>query len=471
MCYAKDDPKAPATGHRCDGACRGEERAAADHARKDGHAAAAMTAPLAPVAVLDAPADDRARDVESTRAWADVLDEAMRRPPEYEDVEEDPQYADLDEAEVCTVLRRMTRAHYDELEQDLRQLGAAVLGRAEELAGLTVAEAGERSARRLDDAVFAIQFHRDPAVRRAFAARTVDERNARLNQLTPEQLDEAGRVQGEYVMASLGADPEGRADLRRLADGYHGALAELREMGALVTLHPDSDPEAVAYVEEAAQRLPADWGNSGGRVYAQLDTRGGYTTDEIDGELVDAVYIGTEFRVPVPTLAGTRQLIELDEYAAGIHPAVAVAGHEFGGHGSEENIEGVKQLEESLLRRRTTNPDGARHELELLNPQSTKQAARSGVESAARGPFTPEQVAALHDVGAEVGYSDSFPLRYMGRVYDNGSREVLSMGIEAALYGAHGGLVGVGNYRPDVDVLHFTLGMLAVAGRGEPDYL
>ena len=64
----------------------------------------------------------------------------------------------------------------------------------------------------------------------------------------------------------------------------------------------------------------------------------------------------------------------------------------------------------------------------------------------------------------EMGYADSFPVHYMGKVYaDSTYREVLTVGMEGVMHNRFGGLRGGDGYREDQQTRAFILGLLATA--------
>ena len=127
-------------------------------------------------------------------------------------------------------------------------------------------------------------------------------------------------------------------------------------------------------------------------------------------------------------------------------PGLSTATHEFA-HRSEHMRPALGGLQEAFLKRRTSNPDGSRHELERYHG-STREKVRP----------------------------DDFANQYIGKVYTGSRdtmvstgehspahREVLSCGMESLFTGSNGGLVGVGRYKADPDMRNFILGTLATA--------
>lgn len=72
-----------------------------------------------------------------------------------------------------------------------------------------------------------------------------------------------------------------------------------------------------------------------------------------------------------------------------------------------------------------------------------------------------EKLSAIFEGRREKGYKDNFPTHYMGKVYEDGSREILSMGMESLFAGKNGALAGMEGYKADADYKRFILGILA----------
>ena len=113
-------------------------------------------------------------------------------------------------------------------------------------------------------------------------------------------------------------------------------------------------------------------------------------------------------------------------------PGVSIALHEFA-HRVEDTTPRIKQYEDAFLKRRAGFFDG-----------SDEKPSNIYVGRA-----------------TEKGYKDNFSSHYMGKVYDNGSREILSMGMETLFAGTHDSFLGSDEYAPDVDYKRFVLGVLA----------
>jgi hypothetical protein len=112
-----------------------------------------------------------------------------------------------------------------------------------------------------------------------------------------------------------------------------------------------------------------------------------------------------------------------------------VAIHEFA-HRVEHTTRGVKEYESAFLARRAG-----------LNTDN------------------PEKLTRINSKVDEFGYKDNFAEHYMGRTYEDGATELLSMGMESIFSGTQGGLVGAKNYKADADYKRFIFGMLASSAK------
>lgn len=310
-------------------------------------------------------------------------------------------------------------------------------------------------------------------------------------------------LQEEYRKIHAGKDPETIAGLQRLADGYKKALSETRELGgAELTFNAKSPAKARAVFNSAVDVFPTDWieaSNARTPMYARIaDSRAHYADSAriTKKEKQDVSYIvvrdsqpeGSVFYdyKPVPGVEGqyrrtsyeavrgydrdtkpkgprwewyagedmpdgiwrrTRQRMETVESeivpeiktnrrAGALGGAgIATARHEFS-HRCEASVPGIRKMEDDFLVRRTTDAKtGEREKISQIAGHSRK----------------------------ELGWKDSFAHHYMGKHYQHGSREILSMGTESVFNGEYGGMVGVGNYKPDHEYRSFILGIMAVA--------
>ena len=120
---------------------------------------------------------------------------------------------------------------------------------------------------------------------------------------------------------------------------------------------------------------------------------------------------------------------------AGRSATFAVCVHELS-HRMEASVPGVKRLEEDFLRRRRTDPE-------------------TGEE---------ERLIRLYPRSKEYAYKDGFNIAYTGKVYEDGSREILSTGLDQVLGGRNGAGVGLGSWAADPEHRDFVLGLLGTVG-------
>ena len=108
------------------------------------------------------------------------------------------------------------------------------------------------------------------------------------------------------------------------------------------------------------------------------------------------------------------------------------AVHEFAHRVEDSRVPLMKELQERFYNRRTT-VDGV-----------------------------PMDKVRLYKGRNEFSIPDSFTADYMGKRYEQAEHfEILSTGMEALFGNNYGGLVGMGKFKPDLDMRHFILGMLA----------
>lgn len=134
--------------------------------------------------------------------------------------------------------------------------------------------------------------------------------------------------------------------------------------------------------------------------------------------------------------------VSKDGYAmVGKDEGMRVAMHEFS-HRVEHTTPIVTAYEDAFLKRRAghlPSPDGSHVE--------------------------PEKLTSIYSGKTEMGFKDNFPSHYMGKVYNDDYREILSMGMESLFAGTNGGLAGMGNHKADPDYKKFILGVLASSAK------
>lgn len=307
-----------------------------------------------------------------------------------------------------------------------------------------------------------------------------------------------------------GRDQESLDDLGRLSRGYSQALAEVRDTGGQMAWNPKSTNGAKAVFDEASGVYPSEWiekSNEGSAPLARISKSRAHYTGGIHKETkkrvqrsrasiyhappADSAYythtrspnqddtgesgvrydmksweLAASWTVPSDGSAPKGRGWERYDYGdrsgwrkpsmrmetiaseytpeittntsatslAGRSGTFATSVHEIS-HRMEATVPGIKTMEEDFLIRRTTT-DGQRDSLKSL------YAGRR-----------------------EYARPDNFVNAYMGKTYDDGSREVLSCGTEGLFGGNYGGLIGVGKHQTDHNYRSFILGVLASAGR------
>lgn len=209
MCRALNDRKP----RRCNGKCSSPAYVAAyQRARSAALKAGKKTSNLPdvpPVAIAPKVGTE-------TRVLADEVGEALR----YESEERD---------ELLKV--------YGTEEQAVVALGARIASRAEEVAGITAEEARAGWEQRFD------------------AAHDAEEHAVFSEAPQGEQDAAAIAFQAVYT----GQDEQSMKDLARLADGYHAALAEVRDMGGEMKFSDVGDEVGRRLFTDASAIYPADW--------------------------------------------------------------------------------------------------------------------------------------------------------------------------------------------------------------------
>lgn len=120
-------------------------------------------------------------------------------------------------------------------------------------------------------------------------------------------------------------------------------------------------------------------------------------------------------------------------------PGYPTAVHELAHRIEHTGPKFLSEMQSQFIKRRTTDADGKREKLVQVYPGKK-----------------------------EVGREDNFVNKYMGKEYPveyGGDHhfEVLSTGAEAVFTGRHGGLVGAGYHKPDLDMKRLILGLWASA--------
>lgn len=310
----------------------------------------------------------------------------------------------------------------------------------------------------------------------------------------------------EYTSVHFGYDEQTKADHRRLSDGYLKALGEVRELGGeQMNFNPKSTKAAAATFNEVAQIFPKSWieaSNARSLPVAKVQKSRAHYSDGVHHEKKKKVRSSSlsilePGEVPVDTYRYSYEKVEGEdknlwrklnfdtgtsrgseyqtppkggwelyehkngtnywrkpryrmelvaseyapeiktnskpELAAGKGPLFATTAHELS-HRWESSVPGIKAMEDDFVTRRTTT-NGARDKLVDLGGKMKGEKTRP----------------------------DSFANAYIGKEYNDGSREALSCGVEALFAGRYGGLVGTSGSKPDHEMRSFILGVLATA--------
>lgn len=159
---------------------------------------------------------------------------------------------------------------------------------------------------------------------------------------------------------------------------------------------------------------------------------------DYSGEVVTAYRKPRMERIRIESEVTSELTVSKDaKTRVGDDPSFRVALHEFA-HRVEHTTPQVQALEDAFLKRRTGR-------LPIKGAETPE----------------PEQPTAIYLKKREIGYKDNFPTHYMGKVYSDGYREILSMGMETLFAGKNGAFSGIDNYSPDPDYKKFVLGILA----------
>jgi hypothetical protein len=150
-----------------------------------------------------------------------------------------------------------------------------------------------------------------------------------------------------------------------------------------------------------------------------------------------------QMRISMTTDASASEILVGSRSAAYVEGRTgdySTAAHELS-HRAEYSVVGVRTLEQAFLYDRSLEPD----------PDYEGGTRRQALQP----------IRGTND--KEMCWPDNFIHRYMGRHYDTGTTEILSMGMEAMFAGAHGGLIGIGRSKPDIEYRNMVLGILTTA--------
>ena len=315
----------------------------------------------------------------------------------------------------------------------------------------------------------------------------------------------------------------GRETMKKASDAYMEVLQEVRPFGGDHDWHPNSPKKDVKTFNNALRHYPSDWIRASAKddykpkvkttkVRAHYKARAKQTSRKkipvttiigrndrpspsiipmlnADGtpvlqEVTGPGGVGIQM-VPVGQLATVKSTLVsaecTDEYMKTIKPA----GKGWSLYRDENVVCWRRPMEEYQTRiysapellttdnKRETMPgvtdrdSKAVHELahrfEHVNPKIKAledEYLRSRLTKDDR--LEPIYETFEEDDEKEVGYRDHFLHHYMGKVYEDGSREIMSMGMESLFGGQSGGLIGLSNDgKADTGMRDFVLGTLA----------
>lgn len=376
----------------------------------------------------------------------------------------------------------------------LDETGALVAARAQELAGKSLADMQQGAEQRVAMA------------HRAWR----DHRSIYGTEATPRS-----EILRRCVNAvSNGTDPESMADHRLLADSYLAALSEVRSMGGVLILDPDSEPVAAAALQEGSAFFPSDWAdlsNAGRALYAGTsdDGAGGY---RIVGNAPVRAQRQDMMHFPSGSTPGTTAHGEWaatgEKTAGGLEVftrakwEVAPDGFKIPGAGKpganlhwqewehpETGAVSVRRpvmdpakitKDASYIKVGSGQPPGAAglghytavaiheqaHRYEEVQPLIRKMESAFLVSRTTLADGSREELQEMGIGGhPNMVRPDHFAHMYSGREpYAGGYTEVLATGVQGLFGGQLGGHVGLsGGFREDLGMRNFVLGVMATA--------
>lgn len=311
----------------------------------------------------------------------------------------------------------------------------------------------------------------------------------------------------ESSCIKFAGDTQTKEDLRRLADGYQEALAEVRPLGGRLSVHDLSDASAIKVVKEAISIYPADWvaasAAAGPLAVVETSGRSMHTPTAVASDRVAKgpryliSYVGNE-----PRDTPEREHLSVEK---GMGERGADAGqdrwliqdYEVKRVSRRPNGADWEQLEPKVWRRKVRGSiDGPGLELNLSGKGDRVQGRPKGfavtahelghrMHSVVPGLSAMEdswltdrttvngerdELVPLWEGSAEMVRPDNFVEAYIGKEYTDfmgdirDATEVITMGTQGMFGGDHGGLIGMGQAQRDDDMRHFILGAMASAG-------
>lgn len=326
--------------------------------------------------------------------------------------------------------------------------------------------------------------------------RSEDPRNEKVD-ATYEEYQRLCQVRAK------GVDAQAQSEMRALADGYHRAVADLRETGGQVQWHSKSAKKAVAAFDETASIFPSDWiarSNDGRPPVVKINKsrahyshghqevtkkkvqkayRFSYESAEAMQEAIDrAASSPWEAVVETPDAtwgthefkAETRRFeVRFDYSGDPLDPDRPPRGrgwalHSFTDHDGQDRqvwrrpkfemqtvaVEAVPEIRTNMvvpvMQSRSSTFAVSAHEMvhrfEATNPDIPRMESWF-LERRSVGEELSRINPGRREARPEVGYKDNLVDHYMGRVYESDRYfEVMSCGVESLFGGHFGGLIG-----------------------------
>jgi hypothetical protein len=211
-----------------------------------------------------------------------------------------------------------------------------------------------------------------------------------------------------------------------------------------------SDQDAVNSLKEALKYYPQSWVDASNAAHDEHPLY-------VKNSDIRAHYDHVPSKIEHFELAGTYSELIVNEdsdFFVGEDAGMSTAIHEFA-HRVEYCVVGVTASEEIFLKRRSghlPNKDGKVEPEELTEIYPNVSNDEEIDEDENEDPKKKRK---------EMGYKDNFPDHYMGKVYENDCREILSTGMESLFAGMYGGFTGIFKYGADPDYKKFILGLIA----------
>lgn len=325
----------------------------------------------------------------------------------------------------------------------------------------------------------------------------------RVREAATKEADYYGAME-RLSKVEAGRDEQTRADLRRLADGYRTALAEVRELGGELRWHDKTNARARKSFETAVQVYPTEWieaSNARPAPVGKMTKARAHYTDAayqvtrksrervIHYDLAEAEerrkhLTPPNFRSREIVDANGRKTLEvtfMERYSPYRHKMRN--GKPAGGrweevtytsHDGEEVTTWwrpqtrMDETSRTVAAQFTTDlsPETSMHELahrmEASNPQIGQLEALWVARRTTTNGQRDDAEAYSRRHRSERVRPDDFIDRYIGKDYGTRTyHEVLSVGAPMLFLGDRGGMAGVGRHKRDDDMRAFVLGAMA----------